>query len=164
MRITETDEYPCTPAELFALLRDEAFQKAKCEATGALSHTVTVTGAGDSAVIETERTLPTHRLPDFAKSMVGSTLSVRERQEWSEAAAGGSRTAKLSIAIHGVPVTLSGTRSLVPSAAGALETTEADLRANVPLFGSKIEKAAAPVVEAALDAEHRVALEWLARR
>ncbi|MCE1178883.1 MAG: DUF2505 domain-containing protein [Micrococcales bacterium] len=164
MRITETDEYPCTPAELFALLRDEGFQQAKCEATGALSHTVSISGGEDAAVIETERTLPTDRLPDFAKSMVGDTLKVRERQEWGAAAADGSRTARLSIDIQGVPVTLSGTRSLAPAGAGALETTEADLRASVPLFGSRIEKAAAPVVEAALDAEHRVALEWLARR
>ena len=163
MKIAKTVEYAASPEEVFAVLSDRAFQDAKCTATAAIRHTATVATEGDRTVITTERVLPTRGMPDFAKSMVGETLTVTERQDWGPAGADGSRQGTVSMAVAGVPVALKGTLSLTPAGAGSVEAIDADLKASVPLIGGKIEKAAAPPVEDAISIEQRVAQEWLAR-
>ena len=163
MKIAKSIEYAASPEEVFAVLTDQAFQEAKCAATGAIRHTATVTTEADRTVITTERVLPTGGMPDFAKNMVGETLKVTETQDWGPADGNGSREGTVSMAVAGVPVALKGTLSLAPGGAGTVEAIDADLKASVPLIGGKIEKAAAPPVEDAITIEQRVAQEWLAR-
>ncbi len=164
MKIAKSIEYAASPEEVFAVLTDQAFQEAKCAATGAIRHTATVRTDADRTVITTERVLPTSGMPDFAKNMVGETLKVTETQDWGPADGNGSREGTVSMAVAGVPVALKGTLSLAPGGAGTVEAIDADLKASVPLIGGKIEKAAAPPVEDAITIEQRVAQEWLARR
>ncbi len=163
MKIAKSIEYAASPEEVFAVLTDQAFQEAKCAATGAIRHTATVRTDADRTVITTERVLPTSGMPDFAKNMVGETLKVTESQDWGPADGDGSREGTVSMAVAGVPVALKGTLSLAPGGAGTVEAIDADLKASVPLIGGKIEKAAAPPVEDAITIEQRVAQEWLAR-
>ena len=163
MKIAKSIEYAASPEEVFAVLTDQAFQEAKCAATGAIRHTATVRTEADRTVITTERVLPTSGMPDFAKNMVGETLKVTETQDWGPADGNGSREGTVSMAVAGVPVALKGTLSLAPGGAGTVEAIDADLKASVPLIGGKIEKAAAPPVEDAITIEQRVAQEWLAR-
>jgi hypothetical protein len=163
VKIAKTIEYAASPDEVFAVLADQAFQEAKCTATGAIRHTATVTSDADRTVITTERVLPTRGMPDFAKNMVGETIKVVETQDWGPADGDGARAGTLSMSVGGVPVAMSGSLSLAPGGAGSVETIDADLKASLPLIGGKIEKAAAPSVEDAIAIEHRVAQEWLAR-
>jgi len=163
VKIAKSIEYAASPEEVFAVLTDQAFQEAKCAATGAIRHTATVRTEADRTVITTERVLPTSGMPDFAKNMVGETLKVTETQDWGPADGNGSREGTVSMAVAGVPVALKGTLSLAPGGAGTVEAIDADLKASVPLIGGKIEKAAAPPVEDAITIEQRVAQEWLAR-
>jgi hypothetical protein len=95
--------------------------------------------------------------------MVGETLKVTETQDWGPAAADGSRRATVEMLVSGAPITLKGTMSLTPGGPGTLEEIDAELKAKVPLVGGKIEKAAAPPIEEAIDIEARTAHEWLAR-
>ena len=90
MKLAHSMDYAATPEEVFAVLADPAFQEAKCAATAALSYSATVETKGDQTVISTERVLPADGLPDFAKSLVGETLKVLEKQTWSAAGADGS--------------------------------------------------------------------------
>ena len=163
MKIAKTIEYYATPDEVFAVLSDVKFQEAKCAATAAIKHSADVKTVGDHTVITTERVLPSDGLPDFAKSMVGDTLKVTETQDWGPASSGGSRRGTVEMAVAGAPIALKGTLMLAPGAAGSVETLDAELKAKVPLIGGKIEKAAAPPIEEAIDIEGQTAMEWLAR-
>ena len=163
MRIAKTIEYAATPEEVFSVLSDVKFQEAKCAATAAIKHSAGVETVGDHTVITTMRILPSDGLPDFAKSMVGETLKVTETQDWGPAAADGSRRGTVAMAVAGAPIALTGTLAIAPGGAGTVEQLDAELKARVPLIGGKIEKAAAPPIEEAIDIEATTAQEWLAR-
>ena len=163
MKIAKTIEYAATPDEVFAVLSDVKFQEAKCAATAAIKHSADVKTVGDHVVITTMRILPSDGLPDFAKSMVGDTLKVTETQDWGPASSGGSRRGTVEMAVAGAPIALKGTLMLAPGFGGTVETLDAELKAKVPLLGGKIEKAASPPIEEAIDIEAKTAAEWLAR-
>ena len=163
MKIVKTIEYAATPEEVFAVLSDVKFQEAKCAATAAIKHSADVKTVGDHTVITTERILPSDGLPDFAKSMVGETLKVTETQDWGPASADGSRRGTVAMAVAGAPIALRGTLSIGRGGSGTTEKLDAELKAKVPLIGGKIEKAAAPPIEEAIDIEAKVAAEWLRR-
>jgi hypothetical protein len=164
MKIAKTIEYAGTPEEVFAVLSDVKFQAAKCAATAAIKHSADVQTVGDHTVITTERILPSDGLPDFAKSMVGDTLKVTETQDWGPASSGGGRRGTVEMAVAGAPIALKGTLMLAPGrGGGTVETLEAELKAKVPLIGGKIEKAASPPIEEAIDIEAQTAAEWLRR-
>ena len=118
---------------------------------------------GDRTVITTERILPSDGLPDFAKSMVGETLKVTETQDWGPASADGSRRGTVEMAVAGAPIALNGTLAIAPGGPGAVEKLDAELKARIPLIGGKIEKAAAPPIEEAIDIEALTAAKWLKR-
>ncbi|GAA2169325.1 DUF2505 domain-containing protein [Pedococcus bigeumensis] len=163
MKIAKTIEYAATPEEVFAVLSDVKFQEAKCAATAAIKHSADVKTVGDHTVITTERILPSDGLPDFAKSMVGPTLKVTETQDWGPASSGGGRRGTVDMTVAGAPIALQGTMMLAPGGGGTVETIEAELKAKVPLIGGKIEKAAAPPIEEAIDIEALTAAKWLKR-
>jgi hypothetical protein len=159
------EEYDATPAEVFAILADPTFQDAKATATSTGNFTATVEEAGDLVRIHTERHLPTASLPDHVRSFVGEHLSIVETQHWGAPEADGSRRAVLDSHIRGVPVTLTGTVTLGPGAGGGtVEVVEAEVRANLPFIGGRIEKAAAQPVQTAAGHEFRLVREFLARR
>ena len=161
MKISATFDYAATPYDVFAMLIDEDFQARKCVATGALSHSVSVSAQGDRTVIVSNRDLPTDGFPDFVKSLVGATLAVTETQDWGPAGPDGARQGRLTVDIAGAPIDLAGTLSLAPAAQGSVETVDGDLKARIPLIGSKIEKAAAPAIESAMRAERETGQAWL---
>lgn len=161
MKISATFDYAATPHDVFAMLIDEDFQARKCVATGALSHSVSVRAQGDRTVIVSNRELPTDGFPDFVKSLVGATLAVTETQDWGPAGPDGARQGRLTVDIAGAPLDLAGTLSLAPAAQGSVETVDGDLKARIPLIGSKIERAAAPAIESAMRAERETGQAWL---
>jgi hypothetical protein len=163
MKIAKSLEYAAAPDAVFAVLSDPAFQEAKCVATHAIRHSAGVRSQGDRTIITTERVLPSDGLPDFAKKLVGETLTVKETQDWGPAGADGSRQGTVTMTVSGAPLALSGTLSLAPRGAGSLELLDSELKASVPLIAGKIEKAAAPPIEAAIGIEHETAQEWLSR-
>jgi hypothetical protein len=163
MKIAKSLEYAAAPDTVFAVLSDPAFQEAKCVATHAIRHSAGVTTQGERTVITTERELPSDGLPDFAKNLVGETLTVSETQDWGPASPDGSRQGTVTMKVSGAPLTLTGHLSLTPNGAGSVEKLDSELKAKVPLIGGRIEKAAAPPIEAAIMIEHATATTWLSR-
>ncbi|MGG5260807.1 DUF2505 domain-containing protein [Phycicoccus avicenniae] len=154
MRLTRREQLPATPEEVYAVLTDPAFQEAKCAATtegGAYTAEVTPGAVGDR--VHTSRELPADGLPDVARSFVGATLTVVEDYVWGAPAADGSREASVDLHVKGAPLTLKGTLRIVPDGAGSAEVLDAELKANVPFVGGKIEKAAAEPINAAIGVE-----------
>ena len=164
MKISASLDYAATPHEVFAMLADEIFQTRKCIATGALSHTVSISANGERTVIVSSRDLPTADFPSFIQTLVGATLAVTETQDWGPAGTDGARQGVITVDIAGAPIDLDGTLSLARNGRGSVETVEGDLRARIPLIGGKIEKAAAPAIESAINVEREIGQSWLATK
>ncbi len=161
MRITEKIDYPAGPEAVFAMLTSEAFQERKCAEAGALSHDVDITQTAGGARIVTNRDLPTDGLPDFAKSMVGNRLAITETYVWAAAGGEGSRPGTLTVEVAGAPVALHATVRMAPGGSGTTIVIDGDLKAAIPLFGGKVEKASAPAVIDAILGEQRTGTAWL---
>lgn len=162
MKLMAEIHYPRAPAEVSAMTFDPSFQDLKCAATGAVSHSVDVSEAGDRMVITTEREMPTDGFPDFLRSFVGNSLKVTQVDDWGPAGADGSRDGTITVTIGSTPLKLTGKLTLGPVDGGALGSVDADLKASVPLIGGRVEKAAAPAVMAAVRAEEKTAGKWFA--
>ena len=163
MQVNAKIPYAATTEQVFAMLTDDTFVQQVCEATGALRQEVTITPAAGGATVTTRRDLATDEIPDFVKRFVGSTLTVLRVDRWGGAAADGSREGSLSVEIVGAPVRMTGTLRLSPTDAGSIEDVDGDLRASVPLIGSKVERAAEPAIRSALGKEEQLGRAWLAR-
>lgn len=166
MRISETVQHEADVATVFATICDFDFQTLKCERTGAVAHEVVIEADADddSILVVTRRTLPTDGFPDFASRFVGQTIDVVETQRWSAALPDGSRQAALSVEMSGTPVSLTGSVTLTAADTELThQVLDGDLKANVPLFGGKIEKAVAPILIKAVRLEASLAREWRSR-
>jgi hypothetical protein len=163
MKISAIIDYAATPDEVFAMLADEDFQNHKCAATGALRHTVSIVAQDGQTLIVSTRDMPADDFPPFVRSMVGDTLPVTETQQWGPPDNDGARRGTLTVEIRGAPVALAGTLSLALGGLGCVETIEGDLKARIPLLGSRVEQAAAPAVWGAIRVESRTGKAWLER-
>jgi hypothetical protein len=161
MKISATFDYSATPQRVFAMLTDADFQNRKCIATGALSHSVSISTEGDRTIIINHRDMPTDGFPDFVKGMVGATLAVTETQDWGPPGHDGGREGSITVDLGGAPLDLVGVLSLAPAGEGSLESVHANLKAKIPLLGGKIEKAAAPAIESAISVERETGQAWL---
>jgi hypothetical protein len=159
--------YAAAPDAVMGVIADPAFQDAKCVATGALTHSVSVTRPGDRVVLDTRRNMPMDSLPDYAKSFLGGKLEVHEVQDWGPPAADGSRDGRLTVEIAGTPMKLAGTLSMRPTGSGEAASTLVEIRsvlkANIPFIGGKAESAAAGPIRAGIAKEEQLGQEWLAR-
>lgn len=162
MEMNDTIDYPASVEDVFEMLTDEEFQSRKCLETRAVRHEVRIHDKGAATVIETRRAVPTDRFPDFARAIVGRTITIVQQDTWYAAAADGSRSGTIHVTVEGVPIWLKGTLKLMNTARGTHEDIRGTLRASLPLVGSKLERAAMPALQAAVNAEERVGARWLA--
>jgi hypothetical protein len=164
VRLTTREKLGGTVDEVHALLVDRAFQEAKCAATTNDGvYTVDVGGGADGHRVRTQRQLPSDGLPDVARSFVGDHLTIIEALDWSPLGPDGSRASLVDIHIKGAPLTVKGTVRLEPHGDESLWILDAELKANVPLIGGKLERAAAEPINAAIHIEIALLREWLAR-
>ncbi len=164
MRISETITYAAAPDAVYAMVTDPDFQVRKCIDAGANEHESAVSPAGDGARVVTRRDLPVDGLPDFARSIVGSTLRVTETYEWGAMQDGGTRSGTLVVEVQGAPVALRSTVRLAPQGARTTISIDGDLKASIPLLGGKVERAAAPAVVHAIRQEQETGERWLVER
>jgi hypothetical protein len=164
MKISAIIDYAATSHDVFAMLADEDFQNRKCLATGASSHTVSISRQDGRTQIVSRRALPADDFPSFVRSMVGETLTVTETQDWGPSGTDGTRRGTLTVDITGAPISLEGTLTLAPGGEGTVETIEGDLRARIPFLGPKVEQAAAPAIQSAIRVEGENGKAWLATR
>ncbi len=162
MKISTAIDYAASPAEVYEMLTDPAFQELKCDKMGSTSREVSVTPNGDGDVVVASRTAPTDDFPDFAKSMIGSSITIVETFTWGPPAADDAREGTLTVAVGDAPLGMSATVSIAPGGPGTVMTIDGDLKARIPIIGGKIEKAAAPAIQRAIRIEHRTGQGWLA--
>jgi hypothetical protein len=156
--------YPTgSPEEVFALVVDQDFRVAVCEATHAVHHRVDVQHRVDgTAQVRVERTLPAD-VPDFVKSFVGQTITIVQTEEWGQADGQGVRVAELQIRIQGQPASMRGSQTLEPVGAGTRQLIRGDLKVSVPFLGKRIEPEVAKAILAGAAKEEQTARAWLSR-
>ena len=165
MRLTAEIRYEADPRTVFRMIADPAFQEAKCAATGSLEHEIDVRDDADGGTtIFSRRTMPTDQIPDVVRSFVGPTVHLAETQRWERPRPDGTRTGSITVEIEGMPVRFTAATALAADGAGTQQPIEGDLKASVPLFGGRIERAAEPAVRAAIRVEQRTGNAWLAER
>ena len=99
---------------------------------------------------------------DFAKSLIGSRLTITETYDWAAADGSGKRAGELTVELGGAPVSLRADLALVPRGTSTQMCLDGDLKASVPFIGGKIEKSAAPAIVDGIRGEGAVGRAWLA--
>lgn len=163
MHLQVTLSVDIDPRTAGRMLADPAYVRAKVRASGAEELHVDVTPGDEGAfTVTTRRALPTDLIPANIRAFVGSRLEVRQAEAWEAPDATGQRRGTVAVEIAGAPVRLTGTVALTAEGAGSRITYDGELKANVPLFASAVEQAAAGAVRSALEAEEGVARAWVA--
>lgn len=155
--------FDADPATVFAMLTDEAYVERKSLAANAIRAHATVQRSGDQVTITLTRVMPPD-VPDFVRRFVGETIDITQTDVWEPAATDGSRRGTIALDLAGQPVTCRGTMALSHNGAGTTVTINGTLKANIPLFGGKIEQAVNQGLMEAAKIEEKVGREWLAGR
>ncbi|MDR0591741.1 MAG: DUF2505 domain-containing protein [Bifidobacteriaceae bacterium] len=165
MRFAAHYDYPSPPAQVAALLQNRDYLVAAARAAGAESSQVEVKPGADGSLTVTIRwTMPSTGLPAPTRAAAPQGLEVRLALVWERPAAGRDRQATMAGQIAGAGVHLSGLSRLRPVGEGSRLEVSGEVKAQLPLIGRAIEEAAAPAIVKVLDAQHQVALDWLAGR
>ena len=153
-KLTTTLTYNASVEAVTAMLDDPAFREAVLARQKVLRGSVVIDG--DVARIEQVRSAAD--IPSFARSFVGEEIVIVQTENWTS-----PRNARIEIAIPGKPGEAVGTMTFTESGSTTTETVELAVSVKIPLVGGKIEGLIAGIIRDALDREHEVGVEWLAR-
>lgn len=143
-----------------AMLIDGDYIVFRAEQTGATSVTFEVSEGSDGAtIVVVERVLPAN-VPSFAKSFIGETLTVTERQEWATADPDGTGSAVAS-ASFSAPLVFTGAMSITSDGTTTTVRTFGEYKASIPFMGGKIEEMAKEQTQRYLAKEEQLARAWL---
>ena len=156
MDISSRLEFAAPPAEVYAMLTDQAYLEQVCVASHSLSYEASV----DGNRTHTSRTLSA---PESTARFTGATLTVNDDTTWGPAQPDGSRTADVRLTVQGQPVTLKAEMRLTPGGRGSEILLAGELKVAIPLIGKKIEQSAAPAVLAGFRTQQQVGDAWLSR-
>ncbi|PID97185.1 MAG: hypothetical protein CSA84_00115 [Actinomycetales bacterium] len=165
MQISESFVYPAPVELVFEMMTDEDFQSQVCVATFAISHSVEITFDGpDRAAVHTSREMPTKGFPDYAKRIVGMSITANQTIVYDDPDEEGVRFGNMRISMGHAPVGLIGSIVLTPTAEDHTKVEVlGELTSSIPLIGNKIVEAAAPLVTAGIHKERETGLAWLTR-
>lgn len=136
-KFTNTDPYDATVDQMWAMLSDEAYWKAKYESLGATNVTFTTFEASDTEIrMVNERDVPAD-LPSFAKKIVGDTNHTTHTETYSRAGDNVSGTA--DIRIKNIPGGMTGTYKISSSGSGSTWAADYDIKVSLPMVGGKLE-------------------------
>jgi hypothetical protein len=149
--------YDAPLADVATMLADPAFREAVCDAQHALSRNVTITGTTESGSVAVDYAQAATGVPSFAKKMVGDSIDIAQREQWSD------NRAALEITIPGKPGDMKGTVTLTESGGTTVQRIAVEIRVNMPLVGGKVERLIEEILVKAFQKENQVGREWLAR-
>ncbi|QTG79662.1 DUF2505 domain-containing protein [Arthrobacter crystallopoietes] len=110
------------------------------------------------------RNIPTTRLPDIARKMLGEFLNVTQTEQWQAPEADGSRTVNVGVKIAGAPVDVAAVQKLVSEGGSTRVDLEGEVSSGIPFLGGKIASAAEPMLGKALRIQAEQAEAWIAGR
>ncbi|MFS3128153.1 DUF2505 domain-containing protein [Nocardioides sp. Bht2] len=142
--------------EVYAMLVSPEFRERVAAEAGATSWDVQVTETPDGVRSLVQSTAPTTGLPGFARSVVGSQLSIRQEETYR------GQAGTLNVTLPGKPGSLTGQITLAADGAETVQTVNAEVKVSIPLVGGKIEKLIGQVMGNLLKLQGRVGAAWLA--
>ena len=143
------------PAEaVTAMLDDRAFREEVLARQKVVRGSVDI----DGDVVTIEQVRSAADIPSFARKFVGDEIVIVQTETWTS-----PTSADIGLAIPGKPGEAVGTMTLTESGGTTTESVDLALTVRIPLVGGKIEAMIADMVKHALEVEHRVGVEWLAR-
>lgn len=157
--ISARQTFPATPDRVRAMLLDPAYALVRAERTGSLSVTATDRSEGDHGVLSVERVIPAE-VPDFARSFVGETLTVKETHDWGPLA-GGACEGTIGVTFS-APVGVKATMRLSAEGDGSVVEIEGTINASIPFMGGKVEEMVKGEMERYLRKEPEIGAAWLA--
>ena len=162
MALSASTTLPYDAATLTKTFTDEGFVRSISEHVGGSLVSLTVDGdTSGPFTLTAVRQIPTDRLPDMAKKLVGSSLTVTQKETWDAPAADGSRTASVDLSVGGVPLKVAAVQRLVALAEGTRVDVEGSVSSSIPFLGDKIAKAAEPMIGKALTIQAAQAGKWI---
>ncbi len=153
-KLTKQLTYDAPAAAVTAMLDDRAFREAVLQRQHVARGSVEIDG--DEVTIEQVRSADD--LPSFVRTLVGDEIVIVQKETWTSPS-----TADMTLSIPGKPGEAVGSLTLTESAGTTTELIDLDLSVRIPLVGRKIESLVAGLFRDALDREHEVGVEWLAR-
>ena len=152
--------YDAQPSTVRAMITDAEFINLRATKTGSTtvdSEVINEPGGGTTVVVT--RTMPAN-VPSYAKSFVGETLTITERQEWALPAADGTGTA-VATAELSAPLAFTGSMSITTDGSVTTVRTFGVYRASVPFVGGKVEEMAKEQTVRYLTKEQEIGRDWL---
>ena len=146
--------YDASPDAVAAMLADTAFREEVLERQRVVRGSVKIEGGQ----VTIEQVQSAAALPSFARKLVGDEIVILQQEHWRT-----STSADLHVSIPGKPGDMTGPLHLSEAGGGTLEVIELVIKVGIPLVGGKIETLIADMLNKALDKEHQVGREWLAR-
>ena len=153
-KLTKKLTYVASAEAVSAMLDDPAFREAVLTRQKVVRGSVDIDG--DVARIEQVRSADD--IPSFARTFVGDEIAIVQTEIWTS-----PTSADLEIAIPGKPGEAVGTIVLTESGDTTTETLNLEVSVRIPLVGRKVESLLGGLIGQALDVEHQVGVEWLAR-
>ena len=153
-KLSKTLTYDAPAEAVAAMLDDPAFREAVRERQKVARGSVAVDG--DHVRIEQVRSGAD--LPSYARAFAGDEIVIVQEETWTSPTA-----ADIALQISGKPGEAAGTLVLTESGGTTTERIDLEISVRIPLVGGKVEGLVADMVGHALDREHEVGVEWLAR-
>lgn len=153
-KLTKQLTYDASAEAVTAMLDDRAFREEVLARQHVARGSVDI--QGDEVTIEQARSAAD--LPSFARKFVGDEIVIVQKETWTSPI-----SADVTISIPGKPGEVVGTLILTESEGTTTEVIDLDLSVRIPLVGGKMESLIAGLLREALDREHEVGVEWLAR-
>lgn len=153
-RIQRTYALPTSRDAFLSALASPDLVRRRSEAVGLGTQVVTHEAGPQSVRIVTTGEVPLDWLPGAVTARLSGTPTVERREEWVRD--GDGARSPLTFVFSGMPVTCDGDARLTPAegdADGCRLDVELTLRIDVPLVGGLVERAVAPQVGRAFDAE-----------
>lgn len=149
-------QFPGTVEQVRALLVDPDFRNAVAAQAGSKGADTVVQETSRGTLLRTESRAPSEEFPAFARPFLGDELVIRQEEHWVS-----PDRAELDVTVPGKPGGMKGTLTLSPSAGGTVQTTEAEIKVNIPLIGGKVETLLGRVLGHLLKLQGRLGADWL---
>lgn len=156
MELSFTHHYPAAPADVAALMRDEAFIADVAQHAGAVSHEASI--GEDSTTLEME--LPT---PSDVASVIGTTVKMSLEMAFGAPGPEGSIPGRVDVRVPGMPVTAFADATIRPTQSGSTGDYVGEVKVRIPLVGKKVESKIQPFVLQAFRGIEARANHWLSR-
>lgn len=153
MKLSACHHYGVDVDQLYPWFRQPELIRSKYQALGSRQIAISRAEDGDDGFhLELSRDIPAE-VPALLKSLLGSYNRVEQQEHWYSLD-DGSLGCDLQLAIHGVPVTISGQLRLVDEASGCRNEIELSVSSSLPLLGAALVKFVAGDCQRAMDAEY----------